>query len=137
VAHAYAQIADDLANEIANGTWQGGSPLPTIPELQERFGVSRITVRGALDTLAKQGLVYTGYAKGRRGTLVRSLGRTDHYATDALKPSRKRSRSDAFTENAERAGKTASKLSRCASSCHPRTWLGDSGSHRTNLLWCG
>jgi GntR family transcriptional regulator len=106
---AYTQIAQQLAAEIHDGTHAAGSALPTIPELQERFGVSRITIRGALGELAKQGLVYTGYVEGRRGTLVRATGRTDHYATDALKPGRKRSSYDAFSENAERAGRRPSK----------------------------
>jgi GntR family transcriptional regulator len=106
---AYTQIAQQLAAEIHDGTYAAGTALPTIPELQERFGVSRITVRGALGELANQGLVYTGYVEGRRGTLVRATGRTDHYATDALKAGRKRSSYDAFSENAERAGRRPSK----------------------------
>lgn len=106
---AYSDIARQLAAEIHDETFPAGTALPTIPELQERFGVSRITVRGALAELAKQGLVYTGYMSGRRGTFVRATGRTDHYATDALKPGRKRSSYDAFSESAERAGRKPSK----------------------------
>ena len=106
---AYARIAEQLASEIHDGTWQPGAMLPTIPELEDRFGVSRITVRGAIDALTKQGLVFTGYANGRRGTIVRAQGRTDHYATDALKTNRKRSEFDAFSENAHKAGREPTK----------------------------
>ncbi|MPZ62910.1 MAG: GntR family transcriptional regulator [Propionibacteriales bacterium] len=107
--HAYEQVAEQLAAEIEAGTWRAGTALPTIPELEHRFGVSRITIRGGIDELEKQGLVYTGYAGGRRGTIVRARGRTDHYATDALRPGRPRSAMDAFVENAKKAGKNASK----------------------------
>lgn len=106
---AYTRIAAQLAAEIEDGTWEPGSALPTIPELIDRFDVSRITVRGAIDALAKQGLVYTGWAGGRRGTLVRSTGRTDHFVTDGMKETRERSDYDAFSENAQRAGRDPSK----------------------------
>lgn len=108
--HAYERIAQTLAREIDDGTWSPGTPLPTLPELEERFGASRITVRGAIDQLAKRGLVYTGWVDGRRGTIVRYRGRTPIVANLALRPDRPRSaNTDAFTEAAERAGRTPSK----------------------------
>lgn len=105
----YARIASELASEIESGVWRPGATLPTIPELEQRFQVSRITVRGALDSLSQQGMVYTGYVDGRRGTIVRPQGRTLHRATDALKPTRERSEYDAFSESAQDAGRTPSK----------------------------
>ena len=110
--HAYEEIASALEAEIRAGRWAAGTLLPTFPELQERFGVSRITVRGALDELVNQGLVYTGYVGGKRGTIVRRTGRTAHYATDALHPDRPASAHDAFVENAQRVGRTPSKVFR-------------------------
>lgn len=107
--HAYERVAEELAAEIENGVWQPGAALPTIPELQERFRVSRITVRGGIEELARRGLVYTGYVEGRRGTIVRSRGRISHYATDALRADRDRTTMDAFEESAERNGKKATK----------------------------
>ncbi|MEQ7127416.1 GntR family transcriptional regulator [Actinopolymorpha sp. B11F2] len=107
--HAYERVAEELAADIANGVWPPGSALPTIPALEERFGVSRITVRGGLEELARRGLVYTGYIGGRRGTIVRSQGKIDTYLTDALRPDRDRTTMDAFTENAAKVGKRASK----------------------------
>lgn len=109
IVHAYERVAEELAAEIAAGVWAPGAALPTIPALEERFGVSRITVRGGIEELARRGLVYTGYTSGRRGTIVRSQGRIETYATDALRPDRDRTTMDAFTENADRAGKRASK----------------------------
>lgn len=107
--HAYERISQELGTEIHEGRWPAGTALPTIPELEKRFGVSRITVRAAIDELEKRGLVYTGYIGGRRGTIVRSQGRIDHYATDALREDRTRSNMDAFTENAAKIGRTPSK----------------------------
>lgn len=108
--HAYERIAQTLAAEIDNSTWPEGGLLPTLPELEKRFDASRITVRGAIDHLAKQGLVYTGWAQGRRGTIVRHRGRTEIVANLAIRPGRpNNTQADAFTEAAERAGRKPSK----------------------------
>lgn len=109
VPHAYEAIAATLRTEILDNTRLAGTALPTIPDLMERFGVSRITVRGALDQLASEGLVYTGYLEGRRGTIVRSRGRVDHYPTDAIRPDRPNSGRDSFEESVIRAGRKPSK----------------------------
>lgn len=105
----YEEIASTLTEEIESGRWPAGTLLPTFPELEARFGASRITVRGALDKLVTQGIVYSGYINGKRGTVVRQTGRTEHYATDALHPGRPKSPNDAFVENSHRVGRTPSK----------------------------
>jgi len=51
------QIGEILAADIAAGTFAPGARLPTEPELMERFGVSRFTVRQALGHLEQRGLV--------------------------------------------------------------------------------
>jgi DNA-binding GntR family transcriptional regulator len=53
----YAQIAQRLMREIAEGVHAMGSRLPTEEALCERFGVSRITVRAALKELQIRGVV--------------------------------------------------------------------------------
>lgn len=106
--HAYEQIAEQLAAEIETGKWPSGTLLPTIPELEERFGVSRITVRGGLRELEKQGLVYTGYVGGRRGTVVRSTGHTDHLLSDPLRYLGDPSREGTFRQFATRLGRQPS-----------------------------
>lgn len=107
--HAYAAIAATLREEVLADTWPAGTALPTLSELQERFGVSRITVRGAIEQLANEGLVYTGYVAGRRGTIVRSRGRVTHYASDAVRADRPTRTTDSFEESAARASRTPSK----------------------------
>ncbi|MCG8918269.1 GntR family transcriptional regulator [Actinokineospora sp. PR83] len=107
--HAYERIAQTLAAEIDQGVWRPGELLPTLAELEKRFNASRITVRGAIDHLAKQGLVFTGWAASRRGTIVRHRGRTPIVANLAIRPNRPESSSDAFIEAAERTGRKPSK----------------------------
>lgn len=110
--HAYEEVAATLAAEIRSGHWAAGTALPTSPELQERFKVSEITIRRAIGNLVSEGLVYSGRTAARRGMIVRSTGRTEHYATDALNPDRPHSPNDAFVENAHRVGRTPSKTFR-------------------------
>lgn len=63
----WREIADQLREEIADGTITG--QLPSELELQARFGVSRPTVRQALDDLTQQGLIES--SGGRPGRRVR------------------------------------------------------------------
>ena len=53
----YAQVEAVLAADIAGGTLPAGSRLPTENDLIERFGVSRPTVRRAVQNLVSRGLV--------------------------------------------------------------------------------
>ena len=64
------QIADQIRSSILAGEFNPGEKLPPERELAEMFGVSRPSVREALNILASSGLVET-YQGG--GTLVRSL----------------------------------------------------------------
>jgi len=61
------QVGTALESEIAAGTLRVGHRLPTEPELMERFGVSRFTVRQAIASLERRGLVR---AEQGRGTFV-------------------------------------------------------------------
>ncbi|WP_410481638.1 GntR family transcriptional regulator [Pseudomonas plecoglossicida] len=53
----YATVAKDLLEGITSGRYPVGSLLPTEFELCELYGVSRHTVRAAIDQLLAQGLV--------------------------------------------------------------------------------
>jgi GntR family transcriptional regulator len=60
----YAQVEAVLAGDIASGTLTPGSQLPTENSLIERFGVSRPTVRKAVQNLIGRGLVEILRGKG-------------------------------------------------------------------------
>ena len=63
----YAQIADIFRQRIARGVWAKGARLPANEELAAEFGVSRVTVRQAVDLLARDGVIE---AQQGRGTFV-------------------------------------------------------------------
>jgi GntR family transcriptional regulator len=63
----YAQIADIFRQRIARGTWTRGFRLPANEELAAEFGVSRVTIRQAVELLARDGVI--GAQQGR-GTFV-------------------------------------------------------------------
>ena len=54
----HEQISSWLRGEIEGGSFQSDQRLPSESEVCERFGVSRITVRRALQTLESEGLIY-------------------------------------------------------------------------------
>src|SRR3954452_13044774 len=53
----YAQVARDMAAHIRRGTVAAGQRLPAEPALARAYGVNRLTVREALASLTRQGLV--------------------------------------------------------------------------------
>ena len=62
----YAQVKETLQREIEQNM-QPGQHLPIEPELEKRFGVSRVTIRRALEELESDGLIIR---KQGRGTFV-------------------------------------------------------------------
>jgi GntR family transcriptional repressor for pyruvate dehydrogenase complex len=68
-----AQIADQIRSSILSGEFSPGDKLPPERELAEMFGVSRPSVREALNILSAAGLVMS-YQGG--GTVVLSLVET-------------------------------------------------------------
>ncbi len=53
----YVQIADELRAQIASGGLAVGAVLPSEADLAGSYGVSRVTVRKALEVLRQDGLV--------------------------------------------------------------------------------
>jgi GntR family transcriptional regulator, transcriptional repressor for pyruvate dehydrogenase complex len=76
------QVFKQLKNMLIHGVWKQGEKLPSENELSEQFGVSRITVRQALQKLSVLGLIETRLGEG---SFVRMIKPSD--SMNALIPS--------------------------------------------------
>ena len=59
-----AAVYDALLADIKNGTWKSGEKLPSETDLGVKMGVSRVTVRAAIQRLQAIGLVEVKHGKG-------------------------------------------------------------------------
>lgn len=66
----YEEIAEDIRNGIISGKYNPNEQLPLEKEMCEQYGVSRITVKKAVDELVIQGLVIK---RRGSGTFVKAL----------------------------------------------------------------
>lgn len=64
----YFQLYKLLQQNILNGTLENGAQLPTEQQLSQKFDISRITAKRALDELSAEGLVARKRAKGTHVT---------------------------------------------------------------------
>lgn len=62
------QVYLGLLARIQSGVFKRGDKIPTEPQLEEMFGVSRVTVRRAVEMLAQEGVVEKH--RGKKGTIV-------------------------------------------------------------------
>lgn len=53
----FEKIATELSDKIRSGVYSSGEELPTEVDLQKMYGVSRTTVRRAIDQLVDDNLV--------------------------------------------------------------------------------
>lgn len=60
----YIQVAAELRRRIESGHWASGQKISTIEDLQQEFGVARVTVRQAVELLEKGGLVRRQQGRG-------------------------------------------------------------------------
>src|SRR5918911_3603473 len=67
----YEQIAERLREQILGGALAAGERLAPEHELARQFGASRITIRGALEVLKREGLVVTRQGLGSFVRLAR------------------------------------------------------------------
>ena len=91
----YEQLQTIIRDNILSGMYAPGERMPSEPELERSFGVSRITVRRAIEELEKDGMLER---KQGRGTFVRYnkvknnmdsiMGFTDSLAGMGLQPRR-------------------------------------------------
>ena len=69
-------MADLFRQRIARGEWPEKHRLPTLEALALEFSVARVTVRQAIEVLAREGLVSPQQG---RGTFVSGVPRTQRY----------------------------------------------------------
>ncbi|NYV74982.1 GntR family transcriptional regulator [Streptomyces sp. UH6] len=67
----YQHAAEAIRKEIRAGRLKPGEQLPSLRELQDRFGIANMTMRAALNLLREEGLIYT--IQGR-GSFVADVG---------------------------------------------------------------
>ncbi len=60
----YLQVFNSLKNSITDGEYKDGDQLPSERALCDKFNVSRISIRKALDMLEREGIVYSVHGKG-------------------------------------------------------------------------
>jgi LacI family transcriptional regulator len=82
--HLYRQLALRLGRNIREGKLKPGQRLPSMDDLAESCGVTKITVRRALLELKSEGLIYTKPAQGT-------------YVAETLPPTKERSRNQVLT----------------------------------------
>ena len=70
----YQEIANELRSQIQAGVYKPGEQLALEREMCEQYGVSRITIKKAVDQLVKEGLVVK---RRGSGTFVKSLANED------------------------------------------------------------
>lgn len=70
----YEEIAEDISNLILNGKYNPNEQLPLEKEMCEYYGVSRITIKKAVDKLVTQGLIIK---RRGSGTFVKAVDDDD------------------------------------------------------------
>ena len=62
----YEEIANIIRERIADGTYPVDSMLPTQSELTKEFGVSRMTIKKAVEILTIEGLIFSKQGNGTK-----------------------------------------------------------------------
>ena len=112
-APAYAQIEDRVAEAVRSGELKPGDRLPSERKLAEQLQVSRMTLRQALDSLARRGLV------------VRSVGRRGGTFVAEPKIERNLSEVSGLTQQLRRQGHEASAEVVSAQSIRAGRWAAE------------
>lgn len=60
----YQQVMEDIRKDIDTGKYQPNDRIPSEPELSEKYSVSRITVRRAVEELVQEGCLTKRQGKG-------------------------------------------------------------------------
>ncbi|WBO65998.1 winged helix-turn-helix domain-containing protein [Streptomyces camelliae] len=78
---AYKQVADDLRRRIADDEFTETGQLPSLAQLQERYGVTVTVARAAINQLKADGLAVSHQGKG--AFLTPNAGRAAQVADPA------------------------------------------------------
>lgn len=70
----YYQVKTEIMKRINDGVYKPNQLMPSETEYMRLFDISRITIRKALDELAKEGLVYRIQGKGTYVSTTRKRG---------------------------------------------------------------
>jgi len=81
-APRYVQVASALRRRIQEGHWSVGDKIATLEELENEFGVARVTVRQAIEMLQDEGLLKSHQGKGTFVMRMPQSNRWLHLATD-------------------------------------------------------
>ena len=79
----YESIAADLSRSIEDGTLKPNDKLPTVVELCDLYGVSKITVKRAFDLLTEKGLI-----SSRRGSGTFVKNTTELFEQAGIEPTK-------------------------------------------------
>lgn len=60
----YVQVADIIRHRIRSGAWGPGHQIPPLGDLEQEFGVARVTLRQALTVLESEELIWRQRGKG-------------------------------------------------------------------------
>ena len=69
----YERIANDMKEKIESGVYKPNDQLPFEAEMCDHYGVSRITVKKAMDLLVNEGLVGNNLFTNRIIFLILSM----------------------------------------------------------------
>jgi len=93
----YYQLKEVVRQQIGEGIWRVGDLIPTEQQLQERYGISRSTVRQAINELVNEGYLVKKQGKGTFVSAMRKLSEdlprlhsfTEEMLAKGLKPGAK------------------------------------------------
>jgi GntR family transcriptional regulator len=105
VSAIYYRIQREIAGSIAAGQYPPGSRIPSETALAQRFGVTRMTVRQAVDGLINDGLVMRRHGSGtyvlQRGQAQRALNRLTGFSEDMQSQGRHATATELFRAEVE------------------------------------
>lgn len=67
----YLRVKKDIAARIQQGAWPPGTYIPSEPDLQQRYRVSRTTIRKAVEDLVSDGMLTIIHGMGTRVVVPR------------------------------------------------------------------